>query len=547
MRPPIRSPDQSQNGSVVGLLAHDDGAVADALLDDPTRLRAQRVDEHRDRRHVRVVDQHPAAEPQARRREPPVEDRIREPVRAVDEHEVERRLLQSRQHLVRRADLEAHARVVDAEAVRLRADARLLARIRSHGDVVRAAGREGERARAGAGLERRHPRPHLALEPPQCGPREPPELVALAVQPGRQRSELVGDRPGHRSIIAACPSGARSSRESEGRTARCWPSCCSTRATRSSASCRRSASSYPNLAAIRGSDRADPGRPERPARARPRAPLVPSARGLQPRVRLVRRRCRGTQPVLTAELAAVGATALLEAIREVDSAIRFYQASSSEIFGEPVETPQTEDDAARAAHALRRREGVRALHHALVPPPLRPARLRGDPLQPRVAAAPARVRAEQDRERGGGDQARAARRGLARRPLRAARLGLRRRLRASDVADAPAGRAGRLRDRDRRAAQRRGARAVRVRPRGARLARVRAHRRVAEAREGRAPRARRRSDARARAARLGAGGLVRGARRAARRRASSSGSRASVSRRRARGRPRRGRVRTRPT
>ena len=43
-----------------------------------------------------------------------------------------------------------------------------------------------------------------------------------------------------------------------------------------------------------------------------------------------------------AELAAVGATALLEAIREVDSEIRFYQASSSEIFGEPLETPQTE-------------------------------------------------------------------------------------------------------------------------------------------------------------------------------------------------------------
>ena len=49
------------------------------------------------------------------------------------------------------------------------------------------------------------------------------------------------------------------------------------------------------------------------------------------------------QPVLTAELAAVGATALLEAIREVDPAIRFYQASSSEIFGDPVETPQTEE------------------------------------------------------------------------------------------------------------------------------------------------------------------------------------------------------------
>jgi GDPmannose 4,6-dehydratase len=49
------------------------------------------------------------------------------------------------------------------------------------------------------------------------------------------------------------------------------------------------------------------------------------------------------QPVLTAELAAVGATALLESIREVDASIRFYQASSSEIFGEPVETPQTEE------------------------------------------------------------------------------------------------------------------------------------------------------------------------------------------------------------
>jgi GDPmannose 4,6-dehydratase len=49
------------------------------------------------------------------------------------------------------------------------------------------------------------------------------------------------------------------------------------------------------------------------------------------------------QPVLTAELAAVGVTALLEAIRLVDPSIRFYQASSSEIFGEPIEAPQTEE------------------------------------------------------------------------------------------------------------------------------------------------------------------------------------------------------------
>ncbi len=48
------------------------------------------------------------------------------------------------------------------------------------------------------------------------------------------------------------------------------------------------------------------------------------------------------QPVVTAEFAAVGVTSLLEAVRAVDSGIRIYQASSSEIFGEPSEVPQTE-------------------------------------------------------------------------------------------------------------------------------------------------------------------------------------------------------------
>ncbi|HKP19058.1 MAG TPA: GDP-mannose 4,6-dehydratase [Gaiellaceae bacterium] len=51
------------------------------------------------------------------------------------------------------------------------------------------------------------------------------------------------------------------------------------------------------------------------------------------------------QPVQTAEFAAVGVTALLESIRLVDPEIRFYQASSSEIFGEPREVPQTEETA----------------------------------------------------------------------------------------------------------------------------------------------------------------------------------------------------------
>jgi GDPmannose 4,6-dehydratase len=47
-------------------------------------------------------------------------------------------------------------------------------------------------------------------------------------------------------------------------------------------------------------------------------------------------------PVETAEFAAVGVTSLLEAVRRVDPTIRVYQASSSEIFGEPSEVPQTE-------------------------------------------------------------------------------------------------------------------------------------------------------------------------------------------------------------
>jgi GDPmannose 4,6-dehydratase len=48
------------------------------------------------------------------------------------------------------------------------------------------------------------------------------------------------------------------------------------------------------------------------------------------------------QPVLTGETTALGVTRVLDAIRIVDPEIRFYQASSSEMFGKVVETPQTE-------------------------------------------------------------------------------------------------------------------------------------------------------------------------------------------------------------
>jgi GDPmannose 4,6-dehydratase len=49
-----------------------------------------------------------------------------------------------------------------------------------------------------------------------------------------------------------------------------------------------------------------------------------------------------TQPVLTGEFTALGVTRMLEAIRTVDTAIRFYQASSSEMFGNTPESPQHE-------------------------------------------------------------------------------------------------------------------------------------------------------------------------------------------------------------
>lgn len=49
-----------------------------------------------------------------------------------------------------------------------------------------------------------------------------------------------------------------------------------------------------------------------------------------------------SQPVLTGEFTALSVTRMLEAIRQVNKKIRFYQASSSEMFGKVTETPQRE-------------------------------------------------------------------------------------------------------------------------------------------------------------------------------------------------------------
>lgn len=50
-----------------------------------------------------------------------------------------------------------------------------------------------------------------------------------------------------------------------------------------------------------------------------------------------------SQPLLTGEFTAIGVTRMLEAVRHVDKKIKFYQASSSEMFGKVRQTPQNED------------------------------------------------------------------------------------------------------------------------------------------------------------------------------------------------------------
>ena len=50
-----------------------------------------------------------------------------------------------------------------------------------------------------------------------------------------------------------------------------------------------------------------------------------------------------SQPVLTGEITGLGVTRILDAVRIADPSIRFYQASSSEMFGKVVEVPQSEE------------------------------------------------------------------------------------------------------------------------------------------------------------------------------------------------------------
>ena len=201
------------------------------------------------------------------------------------------------------------------------------------------------------------------------------------------------------------------------------------------------------------------------------------------------------QPTLTAEFTGVGVTRLLEAVREVCPETRFYQASSSEMFGKVRETPQTETTPfyPRSPYGVAKAYG----HHITVnyresydlfacsgilfnhESPRRGLEFVTRKITWHAAAIKL------------GKRAGAA----AGQPRRQARLGLRQGLRRGDVADAPAGRRRRLRDRDGRDQHGRALRRGRLRPGGPGLGGPRRHRRRLQA-PGRGRPARRATTAR---------------------------------------------------
>ena len=184
-------------------------------------------------------------------------------------------------------------------------------------------------------------------------------------------------------------------------------------------------------------------------------------------------------PEFTADSVGMGTLRLLEAVRTADWPIRYYQAGSSEMYGELPTPPQNEIDAVPSAEPICDREGVRPLDDGSVPRRVRPACQQRDPVQPRVTAARRHVRDAKGHARHRRHPCRDAEQRLYLGNLDARR----------DWGYAPEyveamwlmlqqDAAGRLRRRDRRDAHRPRVRRGRVRARRARLAAVRADRRA---------------------------------------------------------------------
>ena len=97
-------------------------------------------------------------------------------------------------------------------------------------------------------------------------------------------------------------------------------------------------------------------------------------------------------PEYTGDVDGLGTQRILEAIREAGlvKKVRFYQASSSEMFGKVQEVPQTETTPFWPRSPYGVRQGLRLLAHRQLPRELRPPREQRHPLQPRVAPPRAR-------------------------------------------------------------------------------------------------------------------------------------------------------------
>jgi GDPmannose 4,6-dehydratase len=102
-----------------------------------------------------------------------------------------------------------------------------------------------------------------------------------------------------------------------------------------------------------------------------------------------------SQPVLTGEFTALGVTKVLEAMRMVCPKAHFYQASSSEMFGKVIETPQTEKTRSTPAAPTASRRPTATSSRSTTANPTTSSLL-GHPLQPRVPAPRQGVRHPQD-------------------------------------------------------------------------------------------------------------------------------------------------------
>ena len=129
--------------------------------------------------------------------------------------------------------------------------------------------------------------------------------------------------------------------------------------------------------------------------------LVDAIRAARPRRSTTSPRCpswpsRGCSRRSPRSSQVSGVTRMLEAMRDSCPEARFYQASTSEMFGKVQRGAADGDARLPPALALRRGQGLRALHHGQLSRELRPARQLRHPVQPRVPAPRARVRHPQD-------------------------------------------------------------------------------------------------------------------------------------------------------